>query len=191
MNSSGSNSNLNSNYLAMHHRQHDTRQHTSQAAHDKAFLRTLLVLVGICLLCTLFAKAQSGAGAGVAKPTPRPAAAPATAVDVPVATPAPSYVPTPDQSKDLKIAQLEAVNSQIMWTTASLKLPEYAAWQEAARKIPEYKALAEAVQNIQNLCLKVAADNKWPKDVVCNMDQRPITFAQGTAPVAAPVAPAK
>jgi hypothetical protein len=154
------------NYLSLR------RHQSTQQAHDRALLRTLLVLIAICLLCALVDKTY---GQSVASTTPTPAAttvnpgpvkpAPApTSTSTPSPTPSP-YQPTPEQAKDLRIAQLEAITAQQAWSSAAMKLPEYQAYDRA-------------VNNIGAVCQKIKLDNKWPSDVACDINRNPIVFGK-------------
>jgi hypothetical protein len=161
----------NRNYLNIRHRDNRT-----QSAHDRAFLRTLIILIGICIVCMIFGKAE---GYGQDEPrtkvsAPAKSAAPAPAQ--PSATPSP-YVPTDSQAKDLRIAQLEAVSAQQSWNIAS-------------QKIPEYSTFNDAVNKFAAMCRKVEADNKWPAGVVCDLNSNPVAFVmQSTSTSTTPAAP--
>lgn len=172
------------NYLA-------TRRHsTTQAAHDRAFLYTLIGLIAICILALAVSRAYAWPSQDEPKTykpetvTPAAQAAPVTVpVTVPVkrdepkpAKPSP-YQPNESQADKLKIAQLEAINAQQAWSIAS-------------QKLPEYQAFNQAVNAIGNVCLKIEKENKWPDDVKCDINHNPIVFVKSPVPVQAPT-PAK
>ena len=156
------------NYLSLR------RHQATQQAHDRALLRTLLVLIAICLLCALVDKAYGQTSTGSA-PVATVKSEPVKPAPVTASTPAPSpspYQPTSEQAKDLRIAQLEAIAAQ-------------QAWSSAAMKLPEYQAFDRAVNNIGAVCQKIKLDNKWPTDVVCDINRNPIVFGKPESQAAA------
>ena len=144
----------NRNYLNIRHRDNHT-----QSAHDRAFLRTLIILIGICIVCMIFGKAE---GYGQNEPRTKVSAPAKPAAPSPSPTPSP-YVPTEAQADKLRIAQLEAITAQQSWNIASQKIPEYSAFNDSVNK------LAAA-------CRKVEADNRWPAGVVCDLNSNPVVF---------------
>ena len=152
----------------------------SSDRHDRALLNTLLLLIGICILVIVFGKAEGyGQSTPTAKPAtdqpkstavatnpaPKPATpTPAPPVAPPAAPPSP-YQPTEAQADKLRIGQLEAINAQQAWNTAS-------------QKLPEYQLFNQALTFIGDLCNKVRAANKWPEDVKCDINQNPVTFVK-------------
>jgi len=144
----------NRNYLNIRHRDNQT-----QSAHDRAFLRTLIILIGICIACMIFGKAE---GYGQDEPRTKVSAPAKPAAPSPSPTPSP-YVPTEAQADKLRIAQLEAITAQQSWNIASQKIPEYSAFNDSVNK------LAAA-------CRKVEADNRWPAGVVCDLNSNPVVF---------------
>jgi hypothetical protein len=158
----------NRNYLNIRHRDNHT-----QSAHDRAFLRTLIILIGICIVCMIFGKAE---GYGQNEPrtkvsAPAKPATPAQPSAAPSPSPTPSpYIPTEAQADKLRIAQLEAITAQQSWNIASQKIPEYATFNDSVNK------LAAA-------CRKVEADNKWPSGVVCDLNSNPVVFVQQSTSV--------
>lgn len=142
-----------------------------QSAQDRAFMRTLIALMIVCVIAILAGKAhgqQSSSAkptpteAPTAKPVPAPVPAPASASSKPAK---PEFTPTLEQSKDLRIAQLEAINAQQSWNAAAMKLPEYGAFNQA-------------VNMLGLLCQKIKAENKWPGDVGCDINSNPVTFGR-------------
>jgi hypothetical protein len=168
------------NYLSCRH-----RHHIVQAAHDRALFVALLAIIAICLLCAIADKAygQSSASTNTsAASATTSASAPATKPEPVKSTPpspssssAPSpspYQPTPEQSKDLRIAQLEAITAQQAWNTAAMKLAEY-------------QAFDRAVNNIGAVCQRIKVENKWPADVACDINRNPIVFGKPETQAAA------
>jgi hypothetical protein len=167
-----------SNFYRLQHDRHGLR-HTSpeqQSAHDRAYFYVLVGLAIVCMLCMLVAKMHSqdnrqdepkSAPASTSASTSAataPANVPPVTVPVKPETPKPSpYQPTPEQSKDLRIAQLEAITAQQTWSAAAMKLPEYQAFNAAVNRIGE-------------TCLRIRQENKWPTDVQCDINQNPIVF---------------
>ena len=167
------------NYLSTRHRPQST-----QAAHDKVFFRTLIVLLAICILSAIVGKAY-GQGLATTKTvvapktdtpktnptTPAPTSttaptAPPTAISSSSPSPSP-YHPTESQADKLRIAQLEAVNAKQAWDVAA---------QAAALKLTEYGVFNSAVNKLVELCRTTEKDNKWPGDVGCDINQNPIPF---------------
>lgn len=165
--------------------------------HDRAFLQTLIVLAIIIVIGMIVDRAW---GQDEPKTYPQSQTAPAhqpkkVEPEVNSKTPeAPAaaamgakgsatkamYAPTTDQAKDLRLAQLEAINAQNSWNAAALKLPEYQTFQTA-------------VNAIYAVCARIKADNKLPADIGCNINVNPITFdkipAQASAAPSPPPAP--
>ena len=150
----------------------------TQSAHDRAFLRTLIVLLVICVIAILAGNAHGQQSPvepkSATKPTKpatvtAPTSTPPAAVPVPAKpSPAkPEFIPTDSEAKDLRIAQLEAINAQQVWNAAALKLPEYGAFNQS-------------VNMLGLLCQKIKAENKWPSDVGCDINTNPVTFGRQT-----------
>jgi hypothetical protein len=144
----------------------------NQSAQDRAFMRTLIALIIVCVIAILAGKAH-GQQSSSAKPVPteaptaKPSPAPAPASSKPAKPAKPEFTPTVEQSKDLRIAQLEAINAQQSWNAAAMKLPEYGAFNQA-------------VNMLGLLCQKIKAENKWPGDVGCDINSNPVTFGRQT-----------
>src|SRR6202142_592615 len=118
--------------------------------------------------------------------TPASPTAPATATalaTVPAPAPPVVYTPTPDESKDLRIVQLEAINVKQIWDSESLKLPEYQAWQDATKRLASYQTAVEGLNRLGAACQKVKDGHKWPAEVRCNPDTNPVTFVGQTIPM--------
>jgi len=119
-------------------------------------------------------------------PQDKPASAdpPSAAATVPSPslspTPSPSpYKPTELQALRLENLQLRAVSSQKDWTIEAMRLPSYTKFNAD-------------VNLLSQECAKVIAENKWPKDVGCDINKSPVEFvkqvqaaAQAQAPVQA------
>lgn len=73
------------------------------------------------------------------------------------------YTPTPEQAKDLKIAQLAAQLAQVQYGARAQTLPEFAEFQKS-------------MTALSMECAKVKDANKWPKEVQCDMQTVPIKF---------------
>jgi len=146
------------NYLSTRY-----RHHTTQAEHDRAFLRTLVVLIVICIGCAIWARAE-------AQDAPKPnAPSPAPAASAPAPAPAPVPVPSPYKPNELQSLQLE--NAQLRAINANQ------AYQAAQAAIPTTKANFESSVNaLVALCNKIKTDNKWPATVRCDINQNPIVF---------------
>jgi hypothetical protein len=134
----------------------------TREAHDRAFLRTLIILGIICLLAIAYDRAFGQDKSEADKPAQATAQAPAS-VSPSAAVAKGIYAPTADQAKDLRLAQLEAINAQTNWNAAAMRLPEYQTFQSA-------------VNAIYAVCAKIKSDNKLPADVGCNINVNPITF---------------
>lgn len=105
------------------------------------------------------AAAQTTAQAPVKAPT-----SPTSAAASP--TPARSkFVPSLPQSKDLRIAQLEAVTAQ---QTYAMK----------AQTLPEYQQFQQAMNRLVQECNRVKAENKWPAQVECDVNSNPVVFGE-------------
>lgn len=142
----------------------------NRSQHDKAFLRVLLALIAICILAVIFGKAE-GYGQAQAQPAPKS--------DPPRAA-VPEYPLSEVQQLRLDNLQLRAVQAQQAWNAAAMKLPEYQQFQLL-------------VNQLTGECGKVKAENKWPPDVDCDINQSPVKFgkkATATATVQPP-APAR
>lgn len=104
-------------------------------------------------------------------PAPTQASAPAPVSSPSTSTPPHSgtghYQPTPEQAKDLRIAQLEAVTAQ---QTYAIKA------QQVAQQLPEYQQFQTAMGRLVAECNKVKADNKWPVQVECDVNSNPVKF---------------
>jgi hypothetical protein len=155
--------------------------------HDRAFLQTLIVLAIIIVIgmivdqawgqdepktypqsqtTTTTAHQPKKVEPEVNSKTPEAPAAAAMANKSAAAAAAATkagYQPTVEQAKDLRLAQLEAINAQNSWNAAALKLPEYQTFQTA-------------VNAIYAVCARVKTDNKLPADIGCNINVNPITF---------------
>jgi hypothetical protein len=75
------------------------------------------------------------------------------------------YTPTSEQLKDLRIAQLEAVNIQQVYANR-------------AQQLPEYQQFQQAMIGLKQACAKVREANHWPVDVDCDPNTNPMTFGQ-------------
>ncbi len=147
------------------------RQSQSQS---KELLYTLLTILGIIVVCVLISMMIDARRAhGQDKPGDKPASVvPTSAVAKPEAKSSSKYQPTMEQAKDLRLAQLEAIQAQLAWNAASQRIPEYAAFNTA-------------VNAIGAVCIRIRTDNKWPADVVCDVNQNPIVFVVEKKPEAA------
>jgi hypothetical protein len=90
-------------------------------------------------------------------PTPAPAPAPA-----PAASPA-TLVATPEEDKDLKIAQLSAQLAQ-------------SAFSQKSQTLPEFNQFQQSLAQLNNECTLVIAKHKWPAGTVCDVQMVPIKF---------------
>jgi hypothetical protein len=89
-------------------------------------------------------------------------------------TPA-ALTPTPEQVKDLKIAQQERT------IQAQATQIAYDQWQASQAQYRQADAA------MRSKCTEVIATNKWAPDTVCNFDVTPVTFTAATPkPPAAP-----
>jgi hypothetical protein len=174
---------------------------TDREIHDRAFLRTLIFLIAICVLAMIIGKAE-GYGQPIGQPggqdepkTPvtapvPPQSTPASAKaspehGQPAAKPKPveaksnPYTPDPDEATSLALAQDEAIIAQQAWNAASQRLPEYAQFNQR-------------VNDIYDWCRKVIAKHKWDRDgdgkptgVTCNVNVKPVEFGKQSTPAAA------
>ena len=99
------------------------------------------------------------------------------------------FVPSPDQQKDLRISQLEALQSNTVYNARAQQIPEYQAWLTAAQRLPEFQQFRLAMESLNGACQKVKVANKWPVDVQCDPNTNPIQFSRQATTQAAPVQP--
>ena len=170
----------------------------TREAHDRAFFRTLIVLIAIIVIGMIVDRAWGQDEPVAASPktpqverrkVPRKVE-PEVNSKIPEAPAAGTraatiagYQTTTEQAKDLRIVQLEAINAQQAWNTASQRIPEYQTYQQA-------------VNNIYAVCARIKSENKLPADIGCDINKNPITFEKIPIPIpiqvqaSAPTAPA-
>lgn len=76
-----------------------------------------------------------------------------------------AYAPTAEQAKDLTIDSLDAQLAQKSYAEKAQTLPEFAQFQQKVNKL-------------QADCLRVIAENKWPKQVQCDLSKMPVEFCE-------------